>query len=248
MKLTSLKSALKQRGVAACRFQPLTEAQKRLLPTPEQYDVFQSPLIYCPWTGDATFLSLYEPAHQHTLASADRCWVLYSVARQAMPRGGEVWECGVYRGGTALLLRMLRDRVAPGAQVRLFDSFAGMPDTLPDKDTHCRGDFADTSVAGVQAVVGTEQTAYHPGFVPATFAGLESSSLAFAHVDLDIYEGILESCRFIYPRLVQGGAMVFDDYGFPSCPGARLAVDEFFADLPEVPLVLPTGQAVVHKV
>ena len=39
--------------------------------------------------------------------------------------------------------------------------------------------------------------------------------------------------------------MIFDDYGFPTCPGARQAVDEFFADKREVPFVLPTGQAVV---
>jgi O-methyltransferase len=58
---------------------------------------------------------------------------------------------------------------------------------------------------------------------------------------------VLDCCHFIYPRLLAGGFMVFDDYGFPSCFGARQAVDEFFAGRPEVPLVLPTGQAVVFK-
>jgi O-methyltransferase len=41
--------------------------------------------------------------------------------------------------------------------------------------------------------------------------------------------------------------MIFDDYGFPSCPGARAAVDEFFRGAAAVPLVLSTGQAVVFK-
>lgn len=41
--------------------------------------------------------------------------------------------------------------------------------------------------------------------------------------------------------------MLFDDYGFPTCPGARQAVDEFFDDKPETPLVLPTKQAIVNK-
>jgi len=48
------------------------------------------------------------------------------------------------------------------------------------------------------------------------------------------------------PQFSAGG-FFFDDYGFPTCPGARQAVDEFFADKPEVPLVLPTGQAIVIK-
>jgi O-methyltransferase len=41
--------------------------------------------------------------------------------------------------------------------------------------------------------------------------------------------------------------MVFDDYGEPTCPGARKAVDEFFADKPETPIYIPTGQCLVHR-
>jgi hypothetical protein len=44
-----------------------------------------------------------------------------------------------------------------------------------------------------------------------------------------------------------GGVIVCDDYGFASCPGARRAIEEFFADKPEKPLALLTGQAVIHK-
>lgn len=45
-----------------------------------------------------------------------------------------------------------------------------------------------------------------------------------------------------------GGVMVFDDYGFPSCPGAKKAVDEFFKSKIETPIYLPTGQCLVFKV
>ena len=38
----------------------------------------------------------------------------------------------------------------------------------------------------------------------------------------------------------RGAVIVYDDYGFPTCPGARKAVDDFFADKPEMPLVLTT--------
>jgi O-methyltransferase len=41
--------------------------------------------------------------------------------------------------------------------------------------------------------------------------------------------------------------MVFDDYGFLTCPGAKKAVDEFFSDKREYPCYLPTGQAIVTK-
>jgi len=40
---------------------------------------------------------------------------------------------------------------------------------------------------------------------------------------------------------------VIDDYGFPSCPGAVAAVDEFFAHTRSVPICLQTGQAIIFK-
>jgi hypothetical protein len=41
--------------------------------------------------------------------------------------------------------------------------------------------------------------------------------------------------------------MVCDDYGFDSCPGARRAMDDFFAERPECIIHLPTGQGLVLK-
>ena len=64
---------------------------------------------------------------------------------------------------------------------------------------------------------------------------------------VDIRQSVLDCCEFVYPRMVPGGVLVFDDYGFLTCPGARAAVDEFFSDKPEHALVLHTGQAIVFK-
>ena len=76
---------------------------------------------------------------------------------------------------------------------------------------------------------------------------MNDDKISFAHIDVDIYRSTLDCCTFIYPRLSPGGFIICDDYGFPSCPGARTAIDEFFANKPEVPLVLPTGQAVIFR-
>jgi O-methyltransferase len=83
--------------------------------------------------------------------------------------------------------------------------------------------------------------------MPQTFEGFCLERVSWVHIDVDIYQSVRDCIRFLYPRLVPGGFMVFDDYGFPSCPGARRAVDEAFASLPEVPLCLPTGQCLVIK-
>ncbi len=60
-------------------------------------------------------------------------------------------------------------------------------------------------------------------------------------------KSVLDCCTFIYPRLTKGGFLIFDDYGFPTCTGARQAVDTYFADKQAVPLILSTGQAIVFK-
>ena len=248
MKLKELQNWLKTKGIAARRFNVLTSEEKKKISSPKDYDVYQSELFYAPWKADPEFLKKFEEVGKHSLLAAPRCWLLYSAIKQALSVNGELWECGVYRGGTAYLLKLLRDEFAQSKTVRLFDSFIGMPPTDDSKDVHKAGDFADTSFDAVRALVGTDAVEYHAGFIPQTFEGLSVDQIAFAHVDLDLHDAILESCKFIYPRLSIGGVMVFDDYGFPSCPGARIAVDEFFFDKPEFPIVLASGQCLVIKI
>ncbi|MDI6749933.1 MAG: TylF/MycF/NovP-related O-methyltransferase [Rhodocyclaceae bacterium] len=211
--------------------------------------------VFSPWLGYGEFGPLFDEIKKFTLVSPSRAWVLYSLARQSLSVPGNYYEAGVFRGGTALLLKKVLEKKSDhkvsnidSKQLRLFDTFCGMPETDAQRDLHRAGDFADTSLESVKLLVGTPAwVSYHPGIIPASFTGLETDRIAFAHIDLDIYQSILDSCRFIYPRLSPGGIIVFDDYGFMSCPGAREAVDRFFADKLEIPLVLPTGQAIVIK-
>jgi O-methyltransferase len=200
--------------------------------------------VYSPWRS-AAFRTEYGKISPYTLVSEDRCFVLASLATQALRLDGEAWECGVYKGGTAMLLA---ERLSSNPRTfRLFDTFEGMPETDSARDLHKAGDFSDTSLEAVRSVVGGNFVQFHKGLIPATFSGLESARIAFAHVDVDIYSAVLACCEFIFPRLCVGGFMVFDDYGFPSCPGTRSAVDEFFRRRTAVPLALPTGQALVFK-
>lgn len=238
-----IKRILHKRGYAIARIPDLPEGAKNI---PDAS--FYTPL-FSPWLGHGEFRRHLDVASRHTLVSADRCYVLYTLAAQALHLAGDFWECGVYRGGTAHLLAEVMSSPDRGAKsLRLFDTFAGMPETDAQRDLHSKGDFADTSLQAVQARIGTRPYVhYHAGRIPETFAGLEASTIALANVDVDIYQSVVDSIEFIMPRLVAGGFIVFDDYGFPTCPGARQAVDEFFASRREKPLVLPTGQAIVFN-
>lgn len=203
--------------------------------------------LFRPWLQDQAFNNILRDVSRSSLVSADRCHVLWTLAQQASQLPGDFLECGVYKGGTARLLAEIIAKNRNGGRLHLFDTFAGMPST-GGMDIHQKGDFSDTSLDGVKKFVGHDEwVEFHAGFVPDTFVGLDQIRIAFAHVDVDIYQSVIDCCSFIYPRLVEGAFMVFDDYGFPTCPGARQAVDSFFADKPERPLVLPTGQAIVFR-
>jgi O-methyltransferase len=153
----------------------------------------------------------------------------------------------VWKGHSAKFLAEIARRA--GSRLHLFDTFAGMPQTDPEKDFHREGNFADTSLDGVKEFLSdySAATVFHPGFIPNTFAGLESAQIAFVNIDVDIYKSVKDSLEFVYPRMLPGGTILFDDYGWHSCPGAREAVDEFVERLNLLPLILPSGQAVITK-
>jgi O-methyltransferase len=205
--------------------------------------------LFSPWAGYGEFSKFYQLAKDKTVVTLVSCHVLYQLALQALNVRGEFWECGVFKGGTAAMLaQIISEKSKDHKKLCLFDTFTGMPDTDQVKDRHRRGDFADTSLIAVREFVRHDDlVSYYPGFIPDTFRGLENSIIAFAHVDVDIYRSVLDCCQFIYPRLSLGGFIIFDDYGIPSCPGARTAVDEYFRDSEIQPLVLPSGQAIVFK-
>ena len=123
-----------------------------------------------------------------------------------------------------------------------------MPDPLPDVDRFRAGDLAGASAKEVAELLAPYPSVrLHVGSIPETLSSLAEGRVAWAHVDVDLYRSVHDCIEFLYPRLVAGGTLVFDDYGFPSCAGARRAVDEAFAARPEVPLCLPTGQCLVVR-
>lgn len=195
--------------------------------------------------SEATYL-----AGQVSLVSPDRLDVLWRTAQECAPLGGGMVEVGVYRGGSALLLR----RAVPDCPLTLFDTFDGHPehDGANDTEAHPAGKFSDTNIGIVERLfVGLEnRPAIVAGRFPASLGLLPYplGPIFFAHVDVDIYESTRDAVETLWPMLKVGGAIVCDDYGFPECPGAKAAVHEFVAahELAELE-ALPSLQARVWK-
>ncbi|MCI0702544.1 MAG: TylF/MycF family methyltransferase [Planctomycetia bacterium] len=212
--------------------------------------------LFSPWKSQGEVRGHGE-FHDYLLAALDagtaigpeRLYTLFTLARQSLHLPDDFIETGVWRGGTAVMFaKLIREHSPHSRQLHLFDTFLGMPPTHEHDTYYKGGEFADTSLEAVQTkLTDAEFVRFHPGLIPDTFAGCEDLRFAFAHIDLDVYQSIRDACAFVFPRMVVGGTMVFDDYAWSTCPGARRAVDEYFSTRKTRPLVLSNGQAVVFK-
>jgi len=196
---------------------------------------------------DFEFDTLMKEVRGYTLVDNDRCAVLFQFIKTIQWLQGDLAEVGVYKGGTAKLIGKTIKQF--DKNLYLFDTFEGMPVTDATKDVHKQGDFKDADfIAVTKYLSDCKYTSIQKGFFPVTGKVIENRKFCFVHVDVDIYQSVKDCCEFFYPRMVEGGVMIFDDYGFPSCPGAKTAVDEFFRDKQEKPIYLTTGQCVVTKI
>jgi len=203
--------------------------------------------FFLPWRSDRDFISRVDEVRARTLLNTEALWTLYIYTQQCLHVSGDFIEAGVYRGGTAKFLKNLLKN-ASDKTLHLFDTFSGMPNADEIADFHKAGDFSDTDLSCIAEWVGDEKVCYYPGLMENTLADIQGKTFAFAHIDVDLKSSVETCCKYIYPRMSKGGIMIFDDYGYPTCPGARAAVDNFFCDKVERPLALAHGQAIVMKI
>lgn len=216
-------------------------------PAPENRDIkdatYYSPM-FSPWLTPEWKRKL-RADDPRSLVPLHAKYILYCLALEAVRHtDGDLAECGAYKGGTAKILAT----IAPDRPLHVFDTFEGMPPTDPTRDKHKKGDFSDTSLESVREYLSEHKNVTCVrGLVPESLAAIRDREFSFVHIDLDIYSAIKGAAEFFYPRMQPGGVILFDDYGYASCPGARLAIDEFFADKPETMMVMPTGQASIVR-
>lgn len=89
---------------------------------------------------------------------------------------------------------------------------------------------------------------YYKGWIPDQFYNIQYEKLALVHIDVDLYKPTYDCLEFFYSRMVQGGMIICDDYGFESCPGANKAFIDFMKDKPEKIIHLTTGQGLIIKI
>jgi len=202
------------------------------------------------WLQDDEFWRAYRRFEPHNARSAERKFAVYQLVRSLDEVAGDTAECGAFAGATSHFICAAR---ATGWH-HIFDSFAGLSspveqDAVSTSETPAwqAGDLASPLESLRANLADFDRVAVYPGWIPERFAEVGDRRFCFVHIDVDLYQPTRDSLTFFYPRIVEGGMLVCDDYGYLNCPGAKRACDEFAASIPEPLVHLPTGQALIIK-
>jgi O-methyltransferase len=185
---------------------------------------------YAPWQADEEFRRAYEAVRRNTLVDVWRCYELWSLVSELRDVPGAILEVGVWRGGTGILMATRAAALGLDDPVYLCDTWAGVVKT-GDVDTYYRDgkhdDASRETVAALAAALGTRNVKLLQGVFPDETADqIADNRFRLCHCDVDVYRSAKDVFDWVWPRLEPGGMVVFDDYGFPACPGVTKFVDE----------------------
>jgi len=190
-----------------------------------------------------------------------RFYVLHQLAVHAIRKfpNLNIAECGCWWGHSTQILAGIAN-AQPGfnGQLHVFDSFEGLSEfkqqdhselkSTPELKEAARRNFRSDMEHVAAHLSNFPFVKIHQGWIPSRFDDVKDDRFSLATIDVDLYEPTRDSLRFFYPRLQSGGCMYFDDYGYNTYPGAKLAVQEFLQnETPAFFLELPTGAAILIK-
>ncbi len=205
---------------------------------------------YRPWVTDETFGLLYPSIKQYTMIREEKLYGLWQLAGEAMKMEGAAIEVGCWRGGSGAVIA----KRCVGTMVYLCDTFAGVVKAGENDPHYTDGDHndccqADVHIALKNAGVGENNVRILSGIFPEETASSipENTVFKFCHIDVDTYQSAADAVRWVLPRMVPGGIMVFDDYGNEGTSGVREFVDDL-AIQPKLTMIYNlNGHAVVIK-
>jgi O-methyltransferase len=209
---------------------------------------------------ETEFLELHELCREQTMTSLERMYALWSATNYIVENDlpGDFVECGVWRGGSVMLMATtLLRRGDTTRDLWLFDTFDGMTaPTAEDLQAMSGRPAADIlrehertpddpfwGIAARDAVERNLRSTSYPferfhvveGDVTATLPESAPDRISLLRLDTDWYASTRHELEQLYPRLVGGGVLIIDDYGY--WRGARKATDEFVATLRPRPLL-----------
>lgn len=225
----------------------------RLLNKGPVYELVIPGATYSPWNLDEAFKTAYLQVKDATLVDRYRCFELWRLVEQsAKLEAGVLIEIGVWRGGTAALIAMQARDLGLCDTVYACDTFSGIVKAGAEDPHYVGGEHADTSRRSVEQffykTLKLDNIQILTGVFPEETGGLvENLKFRFCHVDVDVYQSAKDVTEWIWERLVPGGMIVYDDYGWDTTPGITRYVDAQLPLKDRIVLHNLNGHAIVIK-
>lgn len=189
-------------------------------------------------------MALHAKLREHTLLDEIRLYMLWALGRQVY--NGDALEVGVWRGGSGAMIAK-----ATNATTFLCDTFAGVVKASDADPYYQGGEHADATKGDVEALLRsvdlTNVDILEGVFPDDTGHLIADRRFGFVHIDIDVYEGTRDVLQWVWSRLLPGGVVVIDDYGFPAHPGIAKAVDEMRAGSDRIFVYNISGQGMLVK-
>lgn len=166
----------------------------------------------------------------------------YELFKMVSEIPGAIVECGIFKGASLARFATFRDLFGNPFSKKIigFDTFGKFPESDFAEDKGFRKRFIDT--AGEESISKSQMldVLKHKGVdkyveliegdiiltVPDYVSSHPELKISLLNLDTDIYEPAVTILNHFYPRLVEGGVLILDDYG--TFPGETKAVDEYF--------------------
>ncbi|MFC3230141.1 TylF/MycF/NovP-related O-methyltransferase [Marinibaculum pumilum] len=182
---------------------------------------------------------------ERDLVIAWRTHVLTWAAKSCLALEGDFVECGTYRAYSAEVICGYVEPHRHGKRFVVYDLFdpdeaAGVGHRLPS-----HGDTLFAEVA--------DRLAPYPGTlvvrgkVPDALPETAPEKICFMHLDMNNAEAEAGALAFLFDRIVDGGMVVLDDYGWAYYSEQRVRADRFAAEHGQFIVELPTGQGLFIK-
>ncbi len=201
----------------------------------------------------AEMQDVYNLSKDYTMTSKERMYALYKaveyVAKNNIP--GDFVECGVWKGGSSMLIALTLQKFGiNNRKIWMYDTYEGMSEPT-EKDADITGNSAEkllkeaskekqdsvwcySSLDEVKANMRLTNYPEHcihfvQGKVEDTIPGsIPEGDIALLRLDTDWYESTKHEMHYLYPKLVQRGVLIIDDYGH--WVGAKKAIDEYISE------------------
>jgi O-methyltransferase len=222
------------------------------LPTGKGYEYVYPKATYAPWNSAPEFLSTYKLIERNTLVDIYRCWELWTLVGQTAKWDGGILEVGVWRGGTGALMAKRAQVDGSHGLVYLCDTFEGVVKAGSHDTVYKGGEHSDTSQPIVEELLRTldiTNVSILKGIFPDKTAYLIEPGTRFrlCHIDVDVYQSAKDVTTWIWDRMVPGGLVVYDDYGFGGCEGITKYVNEQVSESDRILLHNLNGHAIMVK-